>query len=154
MVERHLRGLREAVLSLASLLLRAPVRQRPGWCGPGVHIFPAGAEVSRLGGVVHYDHEGLAPAHALAHAPALSLVVMLQPPDNGGGLRLWPLRHGEHRERAPLATEPTVLHYAAGDAVLFESYRLHQIEPFTGALDRISATAHLAFETGEWHLWF
>ncbi len=154
LVEEHTPGLRVAVSALASQVVGAPVVQRPGWCGPGVHVFPPGSEVARLGGSIHYDTEGLPKAHLEAHAPALSLVVMLQPAQAGGGLRLWPARHGEHRERAEPPGEPTLLSYEAGDAALFESYRLHQIEPFAGDTPRISATAHLAFETGAWHVWF
>lgn len=154
LVERHAPGLRAALVALASRLVGAGVSQRPGWCGPGVHVFPTGSEVARLGGTAHYDTEGLPAAHTAAHAPALSLVVMLQPAEKGGGLRLWPVRHGAHGERAAPLAAPTVVSYAAGDAVLFESYRLHQIEPFAGAAARISATAHLAFETGAWHVWF
>ena len=151
LVEEYAPGLRGAMFSLASQLVGAPVAQRPGWCGPGVHIFPAGSEVARSGGSIHSDTEGLAKAHLEAHAPALSLVVMLQPAESGGGLRLWPPRHGE---RAQSPGVPSLLSYGRGDAALFESYRLHQIEPFTGETARLSATAHLAFETGAWHVWF
>jgi hypothetical protein len=154
LVEQHAPGLRAAIFSLASRVVAAPVAQRPGWCGPGVHVFPPGSEVARLGGTIHYDTEGLPKAHLEAHAPALSLVVMLQPAQRGGGLRLWPARHGEHHERAEPPGEPALLSYAVGDAALFTSYRLHQIEPFAGETARISATAHLAFETGAWHVWF
>jgi hypothetical protein len=44
--------------------------------------------------------------------------------------------------------------YEAGDLVVLDSYRLHQIQPFTGGVDRISATCHVAFASGVWESWF
>jgi hypothetical protein len=45
--------------------------------------------------------------------------------------------------------------YEAGDLVVFDSYRLHQIQPFSGALPRLSMTAHAALlHPARWDLWF
>jgi hypothetical protein len=44
---------------------------------------------------------------------------------------------------------------AAGDAIFFDSYRLHQILPFDGERHRISATLHGAqIDEGLWETWF
>src|SRR5258706_10478075 len=48
-VRRWLPGLAERLLGVCRALLGAPVVQRPDWCGPGVHVFRAGSEVSRKG---------------------------------------------------------------------------------------------------------
>jgi hypothetical protein len=83
---------------------------------------------------------------------------MLRPADEGGGLRLWPvLCPGQrHADEASLRRgAPTTVVCKAGDAVLFDSYRLHQIRPFQGARHRISATLHGAqIDRQLWETWF
>ena len=37
---------------------------------------------------------------------------------------------------------------------MIDSYRLHQIQPFSGDRDRLSVTAHLVFADGRWQVWF
>jgi hypothetical protein len=37
---------------------------------------------------------------------------------------------------------------------VIDSYRLHQIQPFQGARDRVSITAHLLYRDGAWQIWF
>lgn len=156
-VERHLPGMQRAVLSLFERVTGHRTRPRLGFCGPGVHVFPAGEKVARCGGVIHFDTEGLTPYQLKRKARALSLIVMLQPPEWGGGLRLWSAvyRGRDEATRADLAT-PSVTHrYRAGSALLMSSYRLHQIRPFRGALARISVTVHAAeVDHGVWETWF
>ncbi len=155
-VERACPGLQATMRALASRALGVDVVARPGWCGPGVHIFPAGAHVARCGGDVHFDTEGLPPAHAASRAPALTFVLMLQPPLAGGGLQVWDVRYGgeDAHEDEDLARDAVTVPYEAGDLVVLDSYRLHQIQPFTGGVDRISATCHVAFASGAWESWF
>ena len=134
----------------------APVNARSGWCGPGVHVFPAGALVSTRGGDIHFDTEGLTPAHVSDRAPALTLVLMLEPPEGGGELCVWDVRHSgaDAYEDEDLTRAKVTCAYGPGDLVVIDSYRLHQIQPFRGAVDRISATCHAAFVAGEWETWF
>ena len=48
-----------------------------------------------------------------------------------------------------------VVEYRVGELCVFDSYRLHQIQPFGGRRDRISVTAHAAeVEPGLWEVWF
>jgi hypothetical protein len=169
-VERACPGLQAAMRELAARAVGAPVVPRAGWCGPGVHVFPAGGEVATRGGEIHFDTEGLTPAQLAERAPALTLVVMLEPPSSGGGLKVWDELHeggvgarefekadgadddeddDESAERPPLTCA-----YEAGTLVLIDSYRLHQIQAFGGATDRISATVHAAFVAGAWETWF
>jgi hypothetical protein len=149
-------GLQERMLALSTELVGAPVAPRPGWCGAGVHIFPAGGWLAEHGGDLHFDTEGLVDD---VGAPAISLILMLQPPERGGGLRVWDASW-RGRDDAPWVTRaaaesPSVtVEYSAGDLVAIDSYRLHQIQPFTGARDRISATAHLVQTDAGWRLWF
>ncbi|MDB4946703.1 MAG: hypothetical protein JWP97_6237 [Labilithrix sp.] len=156
LVERTCPGLQDAMRALASRVVGVPVAARAGWCGPGVHVFPAGGLVAREGGDVHVDAEGLTPAHALERAPALTLVVMLAPPASGGGLRVWDVVRGASDEHSgtDLARSSAVCDYRAGDLVIIDSYRLHQIQPFAGELDRISVTCHAALVGGQWETWF
>ena len=155
-VEHACPGLQSAMRQLLGRAVGAAVVGRAGWCGPGVHVFPAGALVAERGGDIHFDTEGLTPAHVAERAPALTLVLMLQPSRSGGGLRVWDVTYAgtdayedEDLERAHVTCD-----YAAGDLVVIDSYRLHQIQPFAGELDRISATCHAAFVAGQWETWF
>lgn len=155
-VERACPGLQAAMRDLASRVVGASIASRRGWCGPGVHVFPAGAHVARRGGEVHFDTEGLTPAHAKDRAPAFTLVLMLRPPTKGGGLRVWDVTYegSDSYEDEDLEGTHVTCEYAAGDLVVIDSYRLHQIRPFDGGIDRISATCHVAFVTGQWEMWF
>ena len=76
-VERYCPGLQASMRDWMSRIIGAPVVQRRAFCGPGVHVFPAGNVCSREGGEVHYDrggphaggaHEPSARAHPRAHA--------------------------------------------------------------------------------------
>jgi hypothetical protein len=157
-VEKHAPGLQDALRSLLEDAVAGRVVARDGWCGAGVHVFTPGGPVAAAGGVVHFDTEGLAERHLARRTPALSLVVMLQPPTRGGGLRLWPALYegADHPEDAVLRSGNDVLvEYGPGDVVLFDSYRLHQIQPFEGRRARISATLHAAeIDRGLWESWF
>jgi hypothetical protein len=156
-VERAVPGLQARVGAILSAVVGLPIARRPGWCGPGLHIFPAGDWLSTNGGDVHFDTEGLRADDLAERAPALSAIVMLQPPERGGGLRVWDALFDEDgpgpEELAGDAASATV-EYAPGDLVLIDSYRLHQIQAFEGARDRVSITAHLLFRDGAWQTWF
>jgi hypothetical protein len=152
LVERTLPGMQAALRSVLAELVGMPVVPRPGFCGAGVHIFPPQAQVSVRGGCIHADLEGLRTASERA-SPALTLVLMLQPPRTGGGLLLWDSRYMEGHE-VDSSSVPTSLAYRAGDAVVIESQRIHQIEAFSGDTPRISITLH-ALNAGErWLSWF
>jgi hypothetical protein len=157
-VERWCPGLQGALTGMAAALVGGDARPRPGWCGPGVHVFPAGEWVSREGGVVHFDTEGLSESHIARRGRAFTLVLMLQPPLHGGGLRVWGLTYkGEDEVDDDVleGAEAETITYGVGDLVVIDSYRLHQIQPFGGGLDRISATVHAAeVSPGRWELWF
>jgi hypothetical protein len=154
-VEQAVPGLQARVRALAAELVGAPVTARRGWCGPGVHVFPAGEWLSRHGGDVHFDTEGLHADELAARVPALSLVLMLQAPERGGGLRLWDVRF-EGDDAAPdvAGVASAVVDYGPGDLLAFDSYRLHQILPFDGGRDRVSVTAHLVKGPLGWEAWF
>ncbi len=155
-VEEAVPGLQETVLRVVSDHLGAAVTRRPGWCGPGVHIFPAGSQVARRGGEVHFDTEGMSDAQLEARLPSLSCVLMLQMPPHGGGLRVWDRFYdGEDfpEHPGPHAASTTVL-YTPGELVAFDAYRLHQILSFPGDVDRVSATVHVLHEDGVWQAWF
>jgi hypothetical protein len=157
-VERHAVGLQAVMRALLASVTGGRVAGRPGWCGAGVHVFPAGGVLAERGGVVHFDTEGLAEPHVARRGRALSLVAMLQRPERGGGLRVWPALYAgrdEVDEAVLRQGGDTTLLLRAGDAVAFDSYRLHQIQPFEGSLDRISATLHGAeIDRDLWESWF
>lgn len=155
-VESALPGMQVGVCALVADFVAEPAAPRPGFCGPGVHVFLPGCEVAKKGGSVHFDLEGLRDEAERA-GPALSLVIMLQPAEARGGLRIFPGRFsGNLRATAAEARASyDTLAYDAGDAIVFESQRLHQIEPFAGASPRISITAHaLRRPAGHWEVWF
>jgi hypothetical protein len=157
-VERHAPGLQAAMGDLLADAVGGKVTPRLGWCGAGVHVFPARGHLARRGGVVHFDTEGLAAGHLAKRLPALSLVLMLQPPASGGGLRLWPATYAgrdEVDDATVRAGGDVLVDYGVGDVVVFDSYRCHQIQPFEGTLDRVSSTLHAAeIDRGLWESWF
>ncbi|CAN5276234.1 hypothetical protein BH09MYX1_BH09MYX1_02710 [soil metagenome] len=156
-VEAIVPGFQGEMRALLARLVSGRAIARRGWCGAGVHVFPPREKVARLGGAVHYDIEGLAADHARARKRAVSLIVMLQTPESGGGLRLHDARYSgaEHATKAEHDAASVAIDYAVGDAVLLDSYRLHQIEGFRGKRDRISATLHGAeTSNGVWETWF
>jgi len=156
LVRRLLPGLQEHMLAAASELVGARVTPRVGWCGPGVHVFPAGGEVARRGGEVHFDTEGLRSPQLAQRVPAVTLVLMLQRPEIGGGLRVWGSTYeGDDFPRKPDPhVDVTQIAYEVGELVVIDSYRMHQILPFRGAADRISATMHACLDGGAWEGWF
>lgn len=155
-VEAIVPGLQVWMRELLGALVGGVVRARSGFCGAGVHVFPAGEKVAREGGVVHFDLEGLTPHQLDRRAPAVTLVVMLEAPRTRGGLRLWDVRWDGDDEPDPEGlAPPATMRSRAGDAVLIEAYRLHQIEPFGGDRPRLSATLHAAeVAPGAWECWF
>ena len=79
---------------------------------------------------------------------------MLQPAAQGGGLRVWDkLYEDEDSDEDPGSAASELITYGAGDLVLIDSYRLHQIWRRAGR-DRISATAHAVCVEGSWEAWF
>ena len=155
-MRRAVPGLQERMLALVARLVDARVVLREGWCGPGVHIFPAGGEVARRGGEVHFDTEGLLERQIERRQPAFTFVVMLQRPEVGGGLRVWDRTYeGDDCPPKPGPSVPVArVEYELGELVVIDSYRLHQILPFHGAADRITATVHAVCEAGVWEAWF
>jgi hypothetical protein len=120
-------------------------------------VFPAKGHVARKGGVVHFDVEGLTPHQIATRRRAVTLVWMLQPAEWGGGLWIWnaTYRGSEAPSKRQLAAARRTVRYGAGDIVLMDSGRLHQIRPFRGDRDRISVTAHgVEVDSGVWEVWF
>ena len=57
--------------------------------------------------------------------------------------------------RRALSSPRETLRYGVGDLAVFSSYRLHRIEPFGGAADRVSLTVHgVEVDPGVWETWF
>ena len=157
LVESVVPGVQQRTRELMAELLGGEVRPRPGFCGPGIHVFPAGGKVAREGGVVHFDLEGLTEHQKAQGHRAVTLVWMLQPATWGGGLRLWDALY-DGRPDSAIETDDhdfVTVRSDAGDAVLIDSRRLHQIRPFRGSKDRISITLHAAeVDRGVWETWF
>jgi len=156
-VERVLPGLQQRMRGLVERITSGHVFPRRGFCGAGVHVFPHGEKVAREGGVIHFDTEGLTSEHCRKQKRALSVVLMLRQPERGGGLKVWDVRYSG-RDRASqneLRARSALLDYREGSAAVFDSYRLHQIQPFQGTLDRVSVTLHAAeVDRGRWETWF
>lgn len=151
-VERVAPVLQARMRTLYAPMVGGVAVQRRGYCGAAVHVFPAGEKVAREGGVLHFDVEGLTPHQIARRIRAMTLVVMLQPPSDGGGLRVW---SPVHPVDDPEDEEPALVRYGVGDAVLMDSYRLHQIEEFDGERDRVSVTLHgFHLDRGRWETWF
>lgn len=157
LVEEVLPGLQARTLALLARLTGGQVRRRAGFCGPGVHVFPAGGKVAREGGVVHFDLEGLTPHQLRRGTRAVTLVWMLQNAPWGGGLKLWDTLYDGVPDGELDETQftNTTVKLSAGDAVMIDCRRLHQIRPFRGEQDRISVTVHgVEVDRGVWEAWF
>jgi hypothetical protein len=156
-VESVLPGVPARALALLAALVGGHVRRRPGFCGPGVHVFPAGGKVARTGGVVHFDLEGLTEHQAARGHRAVTLVWMLQDAARGGALRLWDVLF-DGRPDSEIEEDDhahAMVRTGPGDAVLIDSRRLHQIRPFRGERDRISLTVHgVEVDRDVWEAWF
>jgi hypothetical protein len=155
-VERHCPGFQARMISLAANVLGARVERRDGYCGPGVHVFPAGGYCADRGGDVHFDTEGLTRSQLKARVRAVTFVLMLQPARVGGGLSVWDVTYEGSDEvtDAMLSRPHTSIDYEAAELVMIDSYRLHQIQPFKGEIDRISATCHAVDMGDRWDVWF
>ncbi len=158
-VERNCPGLQRHMMELTGKLLGpdAKPRKRESYCGAGVHVFPANGFCAEKGGDVHFDTEGLTRSQLRARKRAISIILMLQPPAKSGGLRVWDVLWDGSDETTPamLARPHATLAYSPSDLVVIDSYSLHQIQPFEGDGDRVSATCHaLETEPGIWDVWF
>ncbi len=157
-VEMHCPGLQGAMLEIVARVTGGKrVFQRRGWCGPGVHVFPPEGPVASRGGVRHFDTEGLPSHHLRARRRAITAVAMLQTPESDGGLAVWDVLYKghDHPTRGEVRASSAIVTYGTGDVVLIDSYRLHQIQPFEGSRERISATVHAAeVDDGVWECWF
>jgi hypothetical protein len=154
-VERRVPGFRERFVALVARALGVPLVQRPGYAGPGIHVFAAHGPCAKGGGEVHFDTEGLPVPYLRERKAAYTAVLSLSSVTSGGGLRLWDLPYDGHEDpELSRLREPCTVSYEPGDLVLFESYRLHQIEPFSGDHARVSATCHVARLGGAWVYWF
>ncbi len=157
LVDRVLPGMQQWARDLVARHVGGMARPRMGFCGAGVHVFPAGGKVAREGGVVHYDVEGLSPLSIQKRQPTLSLVVMLQAPERGGGLWVYDRRYrgSEAFDDEDLKARKRLVRYKNGDALYMSSSQLHQIRPFSGSRDRISITLHaVEVDRGVWETWF
>jgi hypothetical protein len=155
-VERHCPGLQQKMLSLAALALDAKVIHRKGYCGAGVHIFPAGGYCADHGGDLHFDTEGLTKSQLRSRVRAVTFVLMLQPARVGGGLSVWDQKWegSDDVTDAMIARPHASIDYKTAELVMIDSYSLHQIQPFKGEVDRVSATCHAVQIGDAWEAWF
>jgi hypothetical protein len=163
MVE-HFSEARSLLLAyLGRLLPGREVRVRPGWLGPAFVIFPAGEFLSREPGPVHIDLEGLAEMDLQSgETTFFSVICMIQPPDEGGGVRVWNRCFGGDRsfedqflDQAKAEPEAAVeLAYQVGDLFAINSLSPHQILQFGGARDRITLNAFAAADSRSCNVWF
>jgi len=160
-VEHFLPAMQSKMRRIVGCIVGEPVVQRVGWCGAGVHIFPAHRWLSFNGGEPHFDTEGLIGDALQRRARAITLVLMLQPPLSGGGLRIWETLYtaSDDNPTPEITAEMTnayseIAHYGIGDLLVIDSYQLHQIQPFSGERDRISITLHACQTPSGWETWF
>ena len=156
-VESCLPGMQARLRALVATVVAGEARHREGFCGAGVHVFSPEKWLAHNGGDVHFDTEGLEDEQRDRRARALTLVLMLRPPAAGGGLRLWDIRYlgTDAVTRAMVAAPSALVSYLPGELLVLDSYRLHQIQPFSGAVRRISATLHaVEAAPGVWDTWF
>jgi hypothetical protein len=155
-VEKHCPGLQDRMLDLVARFVGADVVRRQGYCGAGVHVFPARGYCADKGGDVHFDTEGLTRSQLRARMPALSFILMLQPAKSLGGLTVWDVKwEGSDDVTDTMLSRPRAsIDYAPCELAVIDSYSLHQIQPFGGDVDRVSATVHALKNGDRWEAWF
>ena len=158
LVERALPGLQARVRAHPRRAGgRARRRRGPAGAVPACTSFRRATGSPRTAATSTSTPRACSRTSSAARAPALSAIVMLQPPARGGGLRVWDALYDGRRRgalaRRARARAPSSSTRPATWCVI-DSYRLHQIQPFAGARDRISVTAHLVFADGRWQAWF
>ncbi len=133
-VEAVLPGMQALTRAALALLVGGVVRQRHGFCEPGVHVFSAGEKVAMRGSVFHDELEGLTGAHVATDTRVLFFVIMLQAGARRGGLTLFanPYRVENWQMEKEPRSQRTTTTATAGDAILFSSYRRHRIHAFSG----------------------
>jgi len=163
MVEHFPEERRLLLAYLGRLLPGREVRVRPGWLGPAFVIFPAGEFLSREPGPVHIDLEGLAEMDLHSSETIyFSVICMIQPPDEGGGVRVWNRRLEGDRaledrflDQARAVPEEAIeVTYRAGDLLAINSLSPHQILQFGGARDRITLNAFAVADSRSCNVWF
>lgn len=149
-------GLQEMAMGFLSTVVGGYVQQREGWSGPGIHIFPANGYAANNAGEVHFDLDGISDSDRIALSPAVTMILMLQPPTSGGGLKVWNTKYaGRNADELKLESIPSaIIEYGVGDLVFINSYTLHQIQPFESNNDRISLTVHSIYNGECWDCWF
>ncbi|MET0595883.1 MAG: hypothetical protein ABW133_24500 [Polyangiaceae bacterium] len=160
-VEGTAPGLQARMRAIVAQITGGRVTSRSDFCGAGVHIFPPGEKVARAGGVVHFDLEGLPKSFLASGRQAITVVLTLQDVA-GGGLRFWNARYdpAANTDEARVASrararDAEVRRAARGDVIVFDSFVLHQIEPFDGDAPRLSATLHaMQIAKDTWETWF
>ena len=156
-VEAVLPGMQALTRAALARLVGGVVRQRHGFCGSGVHVFPAGEKVAMRVGVFHDDLEGLTGVHVDAGARALSFVIMLQAGARRGGLTLFakPYRVENWQMEKEPRSQRTTTTATARDAILLSSYRRHRIHAFSELNARKSVTCHaVEVDHKMWDCWF
>lgn len=163
--EKHIPGLHAHILNfLCDTLNTSSVSIRDGWAGPGIVSFLSQNYVAKNGGGLHYDIEGLSVEEMTDPAFELySFVSMLQKPDSGACLYTWDKRYDHNdakdRENSPMMSsvagkKRAYINYQLCDLWMFKGLNAHHIEKFTGDLDRICLTFHIAKRNDHWDVWF
>lgn len=164
MITSNFPGLYEKIIKLCTSIEKgANISIRDGWAGPGFAIFPAHGRCAEIGGDIHYDWEGLTDGQLDdQNAEGYSFIAMLSKPESGGGLKIWDIKYDQARKQEELvawAESPdapyTLIDYQLGDLVMINSFYLHQIQTFSGDIDRICLTFHIArHKENQWYIWF
>jgi len=103
------------------------------WVDLGIHCV---TRESRGGDQPHGDYEGLEPYPHLMFSEdtiSFSMVLCLNCPPEGGGLKCWPGRKlgnilDDGVEELLLTTTPEHFHYKPGSLAIFDSFRFHQVQ--------------------------
>lgn len=138
------------------------IKIRPGFAGPGFVIFTPRSLTAKEGGAIHIDCEGLSTRmlDVPGGAEVYSLMISIQLPEEGGFLRTWPDYYQPSQKDKylndidiPLG-RMEIVPYEVGGISVISSPRVHQIEPYSGCLDRVILTFHLGKIDNEWLVWF
>jgi hypothetical protein len=128
-------GLHGNLAEVLSHALGVPTRYADDLAMPGFHIWVGPGIPSRAGASIHFDLQYQRLLHRPAYARATGTVSFTLPirlPAAGSSLRLWPActypADVSHLDIAR-TTEPEVVRYRLGSALVHSGHVLHQIGP-------------------------
>ena len=133
MLRRHFDGVHGKLAQVLKQELGLPTRYADDLAVPGFHIWMGLGIPRRPGASIHFDlqYQRLLARPQYANASGtVSFTLPIRLPAAGSSLRVWPsctYPDDVHRLAAVRQTDPEIVHYHLGSAIVHSGHVLHQI---------------------------